>query len=381
MNAGRVSLGMALLAAVSFAACGGGDRDSTDPAVDDPVDQRVARFLDDTLPRGASGSLVAARDGEMVHCEGFGMADRDARVAAGCDTVYDVMSMTKQFTAAAILKLEMMGKLDVADPIGRHIGPVPAGKRGITLHHLLTHTSGLVDVLGGDYERQTRKGMLAAALESELQARPGAEYAYSNAGYSVLAAIVEKASGIGYEEFLAEHLFAPAGMTETGYVLPDWDPDQMAVEYGPAGKPQGTPLDHPWASDGPYWNLRGNGGLLSTARDMFRWHLALDGNEVLDRRAKRKLFKPHVLEEPGGDSYYGYGWVILKADDGRVAWHNGGNDWSYGEVTRLLDGGAMVFWITNRYKSKAGGWDFYELGPELTQGVVRRATARAPRSP
>ena len=138
---------------------------------------------------------------------------------------------------------------------------------------MLTHTSGLVDVLGGDYERQTRGSMLAGALESELQARPGAEYAYSNVGYSVLAAIVEKASGIGYEEFLAKHLFAPAGMTQTGYVLPDWEPGQVAVEYDRQGRPHGRPLDHPWASDGPYWNLRGNGGLLSTARDMFRWQL------------------------------------------------------------------------------------------------------------
>ena len=364
--------GMALVAAVWFASCGGGEQDSTDPAADDPAAEKVARFLDDTLPRGASGSLVAARDGEMVHCGGFGMADREARVAAGCDTVYDVMSMTKQFTAAAILKLEMMGKLAVSDPIGKHIGPVPADKRGITLHHLLTHTSGLVDVLGGDYERQTRAGMLAAALESELQASPGTEYAYSNAGYSVLAAIVEKVSGMGYEQFLAQHLFAPAGMTETGYVLPGWEPDQVAVEYGPEGGPQGRPFDQAWASDGPYWNLRGNGGLLSTARDMFRWQRALDGNEVLDQRAKHKLFKPHVLEEPGGDSYYGYGWVILRAHDGRVAWHNGGNDWSYGELTRLLDEGAMVFWITNQYKSKVGGWDFYALGPELTQGVADR---------
>jgi CubicO group peptidase (beta-lactamase class C family) len=300
------------------------------------------------------------------------MADREARVAAGCDTVYDVMSMTKQLTAAAILKLEVMGKLDVTDPIGKHIGPVPAGKRGITLHQLLTHTSGLVDVVGGDYERQTREGMLAAVFESALQARPGAEYAYSNVGYSVLAAIVEKASGMGYEEFLAEHLFGPAGMSQTGYVLPDWEPGQVAVEYGPEGKPRGRPLDHPWASDGPYWNLRGNGGLLSTARDMFRWQLALDGDEILDQRAKHSLFKPHVLEEPGGDSHYGYGWVILRADDGRVAWHNGGNDSSYGELTRLLDRGAMVFWITNQYRSKAGGWDFYELGPELTQGITDR---------
>lgn len=372
VNRRLISPGTALVATLLFAACGGGEQDSTDPPVDDPAAQKVALFVDDTVPRGASGSLVTARDGEIVYCEGFGMADREARVAAGCDTVYDVMSMTKQFTAAAILKLEMMGKLEVTDPIGKHIGQVPADKRGITLHQLLTHTSGLVDVLGGDYERQTRAGMLAATFESELQARPGAEYAYSNVGYSVLAAIIEKASGMRYEEFLAEHLFAPAGMTQTGYALPDWEPDQVAVEYDPRGEPQGRPFDHPWAPGGPYWNLRGNGGLLSTARDMFRWNLALDGNEVLDQRAKRKLFQRHVLEEPGGDSYYGYGWVILRTDNRTIAWHNGGNEWSYGELTRLLDEGAMVFWITNQYENKAAGWDFYQLGPELTQGVVDR---------
>jgi CubicO group peptidase (beta-lactamase class C family) len=360
------------LAAVLFAACGGGEQVAAEPARGDPADPEIARFLDDTLPRGASGTVVAARSGKIVHCEGFGMADREARVAAGCDTVYDVMSMTKQFTAAAILKLEMLGELAVSDRISEHLGPVPADKRGITLHQLLTHTSGLVDVLGGDYERQTREGMLAAALASELQARPGAAYAYSNAGYTVLAAIVERASGMGYEEFLANHLFAPAGMTQTGYALPDWEPDRIAVEYGPAGRPRGTPLDRPWAADGPYWNLRGNGGLLSTARDMFRWQRALDGDEVLDGRAKRKLFEPHVREEPGGDTHYGYGWVIMRADGGRVAWHNGGNDSSYGELTRLLDAGAMVFWITNQYKDKTGGWDFYELAPELTRGVTDR---------
>lgn len=338
----------------------------------DPTDPKVARFLANTLPRGSSGSLIAARHGKIVHCQGFGMAGREARVAAGCDTVYDVMSMTKQFTAAAILKLEMMGKLEVTDRIAKHIGPVPADKRDITLHQLLTHTSGLVDALGGDYERQTRGSMLAGALGSELQARPGARYAYSNAGYSVLAAIIEKVSGMGYEEFLAKRLFAPAGMTHTGYVLPDWDRGQVAVEYDRRGRSHGTALDHPWASDGPYWNLRGNGGLLSTARDMFRWQRALDGNGVLDRQAKRKLFKPHVLEEPGGDSYYGYGWVILQTDRGRVAWHNGGNGWSYGELTRVLGDGTMVFWITNRYRSKRRSWSFYKLGPELTQGVAER---------
>jgi CubicO group peptidase (beta-lactamase class C family) len=156
-------------------------------------------------------------------------------------------------------------------------------------------------------------------------------------------------------------------------VLPRWERDRVAVEYDPSGAPQGRPFEHPWADDGPYWNLRGNGGLLSTARDMFRWHRALLGTEILDRRAKAKLFKPHVREEPGADSHYGYGWVI----DDRIAWHNGGNGWSYGELTRVLDDRVLVFWVTNRYEDDAAGWSLEELGPKLTEGVAGRVLGRA----
>jgi CubicO group peptidase (beta-lactamase class C family) len=364
---------LALLAALMLIACGDSRRGPADPGSRDPTHRPVARFLTATLPEGASGTLVAARDREMLHCQGFGLADRERQVAAGCDTAYDTMSMTKQFTAAAILKLEMMGRLRVTDPIAAHIGPVPKGKREITVHHLLTHTSGLAGALGGDYEPVSREQMLAAALRSALRSHPGENYRYSNLGYSLLAAIVEKVSRMGYEEFLARHLFAPARMTQTGYVLPQWRPGQVAVEYDARGRPHGRPFEHRWADDGPYWNLRGNGGVLSTARDIFRWHVALTRGKVLNRRAKKKLFKAHVREEPGGSSYYGYGWVVWKSDRfGRVAWHNGGNRWSYGELARLLDTGVMVFWITNRYRDESARWDFYRLGPRLTEGVAQR---------
>jgi CubicO group peptidase (beta-lactamase class C family) len=366
------AVAIVLIAALAPAGCGQSDERSAGPAGAGPTAASIEQFLDDFLPAGASGTLVAARNGTRVYCKGFGTANRKARIPARCDTVYDVMSITKQFTAAAILKLQMMGKLRVTDPIGKYLGPAPADKREITVQQLLTHTSGLIDSLGGDYERLSRRGMVAGALESNLQSAPGAEYHYSNLGYSLLAAILEKASGMGYETFLTRRLFAPAGMTQTGYVLPDWKRRRVAVEYDGRGRPHGRPFDHPWSKHGPYWNLRGNGGMLSTARDMFRWHRALEGDTVLDQRSKDELFKPRVLEEPGGDSYYGYGWVILETNLGAVAWHNGGNRWSYAELTRLLDDGVMVFWVTNRYKDKAAGWNFDRLGPDLTRGVVDR---------
>jgi CubicO group peptidase (beta-lactamase class C family) len=336
------------------------------------AEQSLGKFLNRIWPKRVGGTVIAARRGEVATCRGFGKANRRTKVAARCNTVYDVMSMTKQFTAAAILKLEMMGRLRVSDPISRFVGSVPGDKRAITVHHLLTHTAGLIDSLGGDYERLSRDEMLARALSSGLRSSPGAKYRYSNVGYSILAAIVEKASGMGYEEFLAQYLFEPAGMGQTGYVLPRWNRDQVAVEYDHQGTPQGRPFGHPWANDGPFWNLRGNGGMLSTARDMLRWHVALRDERVLSEQAKRKLFTPHVAETEDGDSYYGYGWVIQRAaDHGSVAWHNGGNGWSFGVLTRFLDQDVMVFWVSNQAYRK-GKWNLEKLEPKLTLGVADR---------
>jgi CubicO group peptidase (beta-lactamase class C family) len=360
----RIRVGV-LLVVLGMAAC------SSAPL--EPSREPIADFLARTLPEGPGGTVIAARGEQIVHCEGFGMADREARIAATCDTVYDMGSVTKQFTAAAILKLEMLGKLRVTDPINNYVGPVPADKRGITLHHLLTHTAGLVEGLGDDYDVLSREDMLAEALASKPLSAPGEEFSYSNVGYSVLAAIVEKVSGLGYEQFLARHLFGPAGMTSTGNVLPRWERNQVAVEYDAEGKSQGRPFDHPWAADGPHWNLRGNGGILSTARDMFRWHLALTGDAVLSASAREKLFTP--VQVPGSDESYAYGWSITDRGDERIAWHDGGNDWSLAVYARSLsdppDNAVMAFWVSNQ-AYREPGWNLEDLEPGLTLGILER---------
>ncbi|WP_055546223.1 serine hydrolase domain-containing protein [Streptomyces kanamyceticus] len=333
----------------------------------DPVDRAVDRYLDKTLPKGPGITVAAARGGELRHCAGRGLADRAKKTPATCDTVYDIMSITKQFTAAAVLRLETDGRLRTSDRIGAYLGRVPEDKRGITLHQLLTHTAGLPESLGDDYDPLSRAGLLAGAMKARLRSAPGKEFHYSNVGYSVLAAVVEKVSGLRYEHFLAERLFRPAGMTRTGYVLPSWDRARVAVEYDRNGRAQGRPMDHPWAPDGPSWNLRGNGGMLSTARDMFRWHRALMGDTVLSEAAKRKLFAPHV-RVPELDGSYGYGWVVIDSDDGRVAWHDGGNDWSLATVAEFRRDKIMVFWVSNHAYQK-GKWNLEDGQLELTRGV------------
>lgn len=360
---GRLRIGV-LLVALGLAAC------SPTP----PAQESVADFVARTMPDGPGGTVIAARGDRIIYCGGFGLIDREAKIEASCDSVYDVMSITKQFTAAAVLKLELMGKLRVTDSIDEYVGPVPADKRGITVHHLLTHTAGLVESLGSDYDVLSRDGMLTKALASTPLSAPGSEFHYSNVGYSILAAVIEIVSDASYEQFLLKYLFSPAGMTDTGYVLPRWKRDRVAVEYDDTGESRGRPFEHPWAVDGPHWNLRGNGGILSTARDMFRWHRALIGDAILSVNAKKMLFTAHT-HSLDSDEAYAYGWSISDTDDGKIAWHDGGNSWSSAIYARSLPDSApdtvMAFWVSN-YAYQQAGWNLDDLASDLTQGILDR---------
>jgi CubicO group peptidase (beta-lactamase class C family) len=367
----RLARGLVALALLAGAAgCGGpGGSGDVEPTESTGPTESTESILGDVLPPGSSGALAVGRGTTMDLCQGWGDPDPGSGERMGCDTVFDIGSMTKQFTAAAIVRLDRDGLLDVSDPLADHLPDVPADKRSVTVEHLLTHSSGFLDSLGSDDEPLTRDAFLREALGSELLSRPGSAYLYSNVGYSLLTAVVEEASGQDYEAYLAEQLFTPAGMTSTGYLLPDWSKEQVAVQYDAEGRAHGTPLDQPWADDGPYWNLRGNGGLLSTPRDMFRWHVALLGDAVLDDDAKRELFEPRVREEPD-ETYYAYGWVVDDPDEPSVLWHNGGNGWSYGEIARDPAGDAFVFWVANR--SAGDGWDLGEDGGDVTSELFER---------
>jgi len=291
---------------------------------------------------GFSGALLVERNGEIVIASGYGWSHRESQRMFTRDTVFDIGSITKQFTAAGIMKLQEAGKLDAQDALGKFLPNVPPDKRSITLHHLLTHSSGMRDIFGADYSVISRDDFLALALASELRSEPGTRYRYSNAGYSVLGAVIEIVSGEPYEQFLFKQLFEPSGMLATGYKIPARDRENIVHLYED-GKDWGTMLDHAWLPDGPGWHLRCNGGILSTLEDLRKWHHALLDNSVLTGASAELMFGNHVREMPDREVYYGYGWSVLDTPRGtRLITHNGGNGLFTTDFRRYMDENTLV---------------------------------------
>ena len=347
-----LTLGLALLAQ------DGVSRIPNDPIVAGSVGAELDRALANLERRGFSGVALVAKDGVILLSKGYGLADRERGVPNRPSTVISTGSITKQFTAAAILLLEARGGLSVEDRIDEYFEDVPEDKREITLHHLLTHSAGFRSDFAGDFDPVGRDEYVKRTLRSTLLFAPGSSYSYSNAGYSLLGAIIEQITGVDYERFVREQLFIPAGMQDTGYVIPDWG-DRVAKGYVD-GREWGTVAGR-LPKTGPYWALRANGGIHSTTLDMYRWHLALQSDEILSDAAKAKLFAPHVRTSRGSRSHYGYGWSVdTTARNTKLVHHGGSNDIYYATFRRYLDEDAVIYAASN------GEMSIIDVQPYLT---------------
>lgn len=345
---------------------------------EDPANKLLKEKMDAFLTgleknNGFSGAILIMKGDEEILKKGYGYADRENKIPYSPQTISTVGSVTKQFTATAILKLEMMGKLSVSERLDKFFPDAPADKKKITLHQLLTHTAGLVPALGDDYEALTRDAFIKRVMKTPLNASPGERYEYSNVGYSILSAIVEIKSGVNYEQFLQKYLFQPAGMNNTGYVLPSWKKHTLATGY--RGKELwGKSNEKTWAADGPYWNLKGNGGILSNVEEMYAWHKALLTDKILNNAAKEKLYGRHVKEGPDAETFYGYGWAIFPTP--RKTWlvtHNGGNGIFFCDVLRFLDEKVVIIYQTNASQRGLGDLAFdlarMVFNPDFVSGI------------
>lgn len=322
---------------------------AADAADDAALPATAVTYLDELESTDFSGVVVVKQAGETT-TRAYGYADPVAETEMAADTVLDIGSITKQFTGAAILRLEMDGALSVDDRVGDHLDGLPDVYADVTLHELLIHTSGLPDGLGDDYAPVDFDDFAALVAAQDPLTEAGTTFIYSNPGYSLLAAVVEQTSGLGYEAYLRANLFEPAGMLDTGYVIPDWPANRVAVGIDPeTGESLERPNELPWADDGPYWHLLGNGGILSTAGDMARWHEALLGDEILDAAAKEKYFGRQIEEGAGATTFYGYGWAIFPGpDDGTLITHNGGNGIFFADFLWFVEEDLMIYMATNQ---------------------------------
>ncbi len=334
----------------------------------------VAASIDDLFSRltahGFSGSVLVVRHGETLLRKGYGLADQKTGAPVEPETAFDLGSITKQFTASGILRLEMDGKLTTDGKLGTYLplvakhvgldlapGQVREDVAKITLPQLLTHTSGL-DNLYVD-QSPSWKEYLAKTLAQPLLAPPGQEFHYSNTGYDLLAMIVEVVSELPYERYLREKLFLPAGMVSTGFGLPAWRRDRIARYQDWTTRewafPVEMPLDRPTRL-----RLSGSGGMLSTVDDLFRWHQALLGDRILSAAAREKLYHP-VLDS------YAYGWRISTTDRGTKVISHGGFDSALGVSAgfyRFVDDDVVLIVLANTHMNR-------QLNMEIVAGWVQ----------
>jgi CubicO group peptidase (beta-lactamase class C family) len=350
------ALGQPLLVLLLFAL---GCRPVLAQAMTETVSGEIGGKLDAHLTlaarSGFSGAALVVTDGAVVLAKGYGMANRESKSPITLDTVFDIGSLVKQFTAAAILKLELKGLLKTTDLISSYFKDVPPDKASMTLDHLLTHTAGFPAQIGGDYDAISRDEFIERALGTALLSPPGEKYSYSNVDFSLLGAIVEMRSGQDYEHYVHENLFEPAGMFLTGYRIPKWKPETIAHNYI-GDTDWGTGVDKRWAADGPYWNLRANGGMLFTVGDLYKWMQALQGERILPDAAKQKLFAPRVRTPglPGLTWYYGYGWRVGDTPrKTKVIWHSGDGAAFHSDASWFVDEQTIVILATNTAEARA----------------------------
>jgi CubicO group peptidase (beta-lactamase class C family) len=311
--------------------------------------ESVRAYLDTLEHAGFSGTVLVEFQGTLVISQGYGYSDLLERRKNSPHTVFDIGSVTKQFTAAAILKLETEGRLSTEDKLGRYFENVPPDKAGITIHHLLRHSSGLKSNIGRDYDSITVAAFVDSVLKSQLRFPCGTTFSYSNIGYSLLGIIVEKVSGMSYEAYLYRSLWQPAGMEYTGYRRPNFDAKLIATGYHYDDEVWGKPTEKRWDVNGPFWHLKGNGGILSTTEDLLKWDRALATDRILSDSAKAKMYHPTLGEDDDRNSYYGYGWDVHKTRRNTMLyWHNGSNGIFFADFYRFVDEGATVIVLANK---------------------------------
>jgi D-alanyl-D-alanine carboxypeptidase len=298
-------------------------------------------------PSGPGAAAIVVKDGKVAYRQAYGMANLEGKSALTPDSVFRLGSVTKQFTATAIMMLVEEGRIGLQDPIDKYLPGYPTQGRRITVEHLLTHTSGIqsyTDIPGWMDTRVkadlTVQELIDGFKNEPMQFDSGTKYRYNNSGYVLLGAIIEKVSGRTYEAFVTERIFEPLGMTHSYYGSHEAAIPRRADGYTGSGagpRPaQYLSMTQPYAA----------GSLLSTVGDLAIWNASLDTEKLLKRSSFEKMWTPYTLAD-GSSTGYGYGWQMTTLRGRRSIEHGGG---IFGFVTyamRLPDDHVYVAVLCN----------------------------------
>jgi CubicO group peptidase (beta-lactamase class C family) len=288
--------------------------------------------------------------GTILHLGTYGMADVENRVPVSDSTVFEIGSISKQFTSAATLMLAQEGKLRLDDPIHKYLPWIPSEWIGVTIRHLLTHTSGIPDYEEiGTYdtyrERWTPEQIIRIANQRPMDFEPGQGWYYSNTGYFLLSMIVERVDGKPLNEVLTNRIFKPLGMTQTRMASPEDIIPHRSRGYWVDRT--GVNLMNRDATQTS--STLGAGGLLSTGYDMAKWDASLYGTTLLSDASKKMMWTATILPN-GRDTRYGFGWDIGTFRNRRMVGHTGQVAGFVSSFTRLPDDGVAILVLTNRYR-------------------------------
>ncbi len=304
-------------------------------------------------PGAVAMTVAVARGEEFVYAKAYGFADLEFAVNADEETMFRIGSITKQFTAAGILKLAERGKLSIDDPLTKFLPDYPTHGHEITLRHLLTHTSGVPNYtdLGPVWEKLQAQALTDAELvalwkEKPLDFAPGEQWKYSNSGYYLLGMVIEKVSGKGYAEFLRETLFDPLKLTRTRY-----DSNEELI----LNRAQGYAFEQERFQNDGLLDMRqpgAAGGLISTAADLVRWQIALVNGRVISKESYEEMTLPFMLTH-GKETNYGMG-LQLELQAGKpCVWHGGGINGFNSVLLYFPDEKLSIAAISNSERTRA----------------------------
>ncbi len=328
-----------------------------------------ALFADVVQSNRPGAAVLVARNGGIVLAKGYGLAQVETQIPITCDTRFRIGSITKQFTAAAILKLAEDGKLSIDDPLIKFVPDWPRGQE-VTVRHLLTHSSGIHNFTAkADFKAHVRsplplEKLILSFKDDPYDFDPGEKYSYCNSGYVLLGSLVEKISGQTYASYLQKMFFEPLGMKDTGVY-----PSGAAIAHEALGYSYENGVVHR-SVDWDMSNVAASGALYSTAHDLFRWNEALFGQKVLSAASMKTAFTVSVLkgDDPSHpeDTGYGCGWTIDRLNSLREISHGGELNGFGSYLLRMPDYHLTVVVLLNCVPQL----------PKLQQWVLAREIAR-----